>query len=95
MSTKRGTDRFVLAEDCVKQHTRLELALFGKDGREGVVKDISDIKSFIRDQAIHNEEEKQDKKEKRATLLRYKFLTVGFIFSILGFLANYILNKIG
>ena len=70
MSIKKDTERYVLEEDCVKQHTRLELALFGKDGREGMVKDISDIKSFIRDQTKCNEESKQDQKEKRGTLLR-------------------------
>jgi len=94
MSEKRGTERFVLAEDCVKQHTRLELALFGKDGREGMVQDISDIKSFIREQTRRNEEDKQDQKDKRTTLLRYKLATVGFAFTLLGFLANYVLSKL-
>jgi len=94
MSSKKGADRFVLAEDCVKQHTRLELALFGKDGREGMVKDMSDIKFFISEQTKRNDEDKQDQKDKRTTLLRYKLATIGFAFTLLGFLANYALSKL-
>jgi len=93
LSTKKES-RFVLAEDCIKQHERLELALFGKDGREGMVKDVSDIKTFIKDQAKHNEEDKQDKKEKRESSLRWKIAAIGFACSLAGFVGQYLLSRL-
>jgi hypothetical protein len=93
MCSKKSPDRYVLEEDCVKQHTRLELALFGQNGRAGMVKDVSDIKAFIGIQTKRNEEEAQDKKVKRESLLRYKLVIVGFAFTLVGFIAQYLLSK--
>lgn len=37
---------FVRVEDCRERHTKMDLALFGLDGRGGIVKDIQDIKAY-------------------------------------------------
>jgi hypothetical protein len=36
---------YVTVADCQTRHTRLELALFGEDGRGGLVKDVQEIKT--------------------------------------------------
>jgi len=36
--------KFVTVEDCKLTHRKIELALWGEDGRGGIVKDIGDIK---------------------------------------------------
>lgn len=38
---------YVRVEDCHERHERIELALFGKDGRGGMAKDITIIKSKL------------------------------------------------
>ena len=56
MSKKRNPGGpFVEVEDCQERHgvtaarvDRLELALYGKDGRGGMVRDISEIKTQTR-----------------------------------------------
>jgi len=94
MSTKRGNSRYVLAEDCTKAHGRIDLALWGEDGREGMVRDINEIKDFMKEQTKYREEEKEAQKEKRKNLLKWKFAAVGFAFALLGFVLQYALSKL-
>lgn len=54
MSESKRKGIFVRIEDCLKIHIqtnermhKFDLALFGEDGRNGIVKDITDIKSDI------------------------------------------------
>ena len=42
-----GKGPFVRVEDCHERHEKVELALFGKDGRGGIVADLADIKSKL------------------------------------------------
>lgn len=45
--SKRKRDnpgRYVQVGDCRERHEKIELALWGKDGRGGMVKDIADVK---------------------------------------------------
>jgi len=38
---------FVKVEDCRDRHQKIEMAMFGEDGRGGMVKDIGDIKNYM------------------------------------------------
>jgi len=87
LSERKGNERFVRTDDCIKQHTRLELALFGQDGRAGMVKDLSDIKNYV-------SELKEEGKNKRKETLKWKLAALGFAFTLLGFLANNVLSKL-
>ena len=42
-----GSARSVTVAECFQRHEKIDLALWGKDGRAGIVKDIGDIKNFI------------------------------------------------
>lgn len=44
---KDNPDVFVRVEDCRTKHSKIELALFGPDGRGGMVKDINEIKMAV------------------------------------------------
>lgn len=44
---KRENPGYVHVEDCKERHERIEMALFGKDGRGGIVADLADIKSKL------------------------------------------------
>ena len=48
MSKKDNPAIYVLRADCQNTHEKINRALWGLDGREGIVKDIADIKSDIR-----------------------------------------------
>lgn len=43
-SRKRDLNCYVTEQDCDGRHTKIDLALFGADGRGGMVKDVADIK---------------------------------------------------
>lgn len=54
MAEPKGKSIFVRIEDCLKIHIqtnermhKFDLALFGEDGRAGMVKDIADIRSDL------------------------------------------------
>jgi len=36
---------YVVSVDCIKKHEKIDLALFGADGRGGIVKDLQEIKT--------------------------------------------------
>jgi len=42
-----GSARPVTAAECFQRHEKIDLALWGKDGRGGIVKDIGDIKNKV------------------------------------------------
>lgn len=42
-----GAGRNVTVSECFQRHEKIDLALWGKDGRGGIVKDIGDIKNSI------------------------------------------------
>lgn len=46
---------YVDVEDCRERHAKIELALFGPDGRGGMVKDIADIKNTLNNQKQERE----------------------------------------
>jgi len=43
-----ATRRVTIAE-CLQRHEKIDLALWGSDGRGGIVKDIADIKNKLTD----------------------------------------------
>ncbi len=95
MSSRREErSRYVLVEDCSKSHRRIDLALFGEDSRGGIVKEINEIKEFMRRQEEYQKNNKELRKEKRETSLRWKLLTVGSVCGLVSFVIEYILNKV-
>lgn len=64
---------FVSVVECRDRHLKIDLALFGPDGRGGMVKDIGDIKGYIANQSTEKKEKKEENKALRA-----------LIFSIIG-----------
>jgi len=48
MPPKKNKPTYVTVEDCRDKHQKLDLALFGSDGRGGIVSDISIIKSDLK-----------------------------------------------
>lgn len=68
---------YVRLEDCRRQHQKIDLALFGADGRGGLVKDIADIKGDVKRCSNYVEkQEKEEQEEKRD----YR----GFMYSLVG-----------
>lgn len=83
MSTSSRKDRhrddseFVLKEDCQKQHAKIDLALFGLDGRGGIVKDIAEIKAFMKDESEERSETKAVHKEVKKEYRSLAFAIIG------------------
>lgn len=83
-SSEKNPDNLMTRAECRAISGKLELALFGKDGRGGMVKDIGDIRS---DQRIikkslksiqkHRESQKVEEKEKKRDWR-------GLIYSVIG-----------
>jgi len=48
MSKKKNNPQYVLKSDCKEIMDKIEIALWGVDGRGGIVKDIGDIKASLR-----------------------------------------------
>jgi hypothetical protein len=44
---KRDNPGFVRVEDCHERHERIELALFGKDGRGGMANQVNNIENKL------------------------------------------------
>lgn len=57
------TNPYMLKNDCQNIHEKIDRALWGQDGRGGMVKDIGDIKNFMEQSGSAHKEEKQEKKE--------------------------------
>jgi len=85
MSEKKENPGFVRVADCRDRHGKLELALWGEDGRGGMVKDIGEIKVYMTQQSEGSKEKKEQSKAWKA-----------IVFSILGgaivALINYVLH---
>jgi len=69
MSKKRkdkpnATRRVTLGE-CLQRHEKIDLALFGPDGRGGIVKDIAEIKNKLADLLDRQGETKTKKRDWR------------------------------
>ena len=67
MPKEKNNPGYVTRADCLRNHAKINLALFGHDGRGGIVKDISDMKAdvktatkFINDQQKNQTEKKRD-----------------------------------
>jgi len=56
--------RVTLAE-CFQRHKKIDLALWGKDGRGGMVKDLGDIKNTLTDLVSAQAETKTKKRDWR------------------------------
>jgi hypothetical protein len=68
---------FVTQQDCTSRHAKIDLALFGADGRGGMVADIGQIKSYIATMQNQKQNEKKQE-EKRVSARRialYTFLS--------------------
>ena len=101
MPKKKNNPGFVTQSQCDTKYGKMNLALFGSDGRGGIVKDISDIKNqvastskevtdFVKD---HKEEMKTKGRDWRA--LGFTILaslvggtTVGIILTLLRHFLN-------
>jgi len=66
-----ATRRVTVAE-CFQRHEKIDLALWGKDGRGGIVKDIGDIKNKV--EAILNRESETKTKGRDWRLLGFAIL---------------------
>lgn len=64
---------FVSVTECRDRHLKIDLALFGPDGRQGIVKDIGDIRGYIQNQSEGSKEKKEGSKAWKA-----------LVFSIIG-----------
>jgi hypothetical protein len=68
---------FVTQQDCTSKHAKIDLALFGSDGRGGMVADISQIKTYIA--TMQNQKQDQKKQEEKRVSARriavYTFLS--------------------
>ena len=76
MTEKKNNRIYVRVADCRDKHTKVEMALFGLDGRGGIVKDIGDIKGFMEQYGKLHNEERKDRKEghKALTALCYSII---------------------
>jgi len=57
--------RHVTLGECLQRHEKIDLALFGADGRGGMVKDIGDIKNKLTDLLNTQAEAKTKKRDWR------------------------------
>jgi hypothetical protein len=76
--------KFVRAEDCRDKHAKIDLALFGADGRGGMVKDMGDVKNYMREESERRAEEKAKNTEKKKEETTKKRDYRGFGFAVLG-----------
>lgn len=85
-----GARRVTVAE-CLQRHEKIDLALWGSDGRGGIVKDISDIKSKLTDLLERQDETKTKSRDWR--LLGFAILG-STITGLIIVAANYVLTHI-
>jgi hypothetical protein len=78
---KRATPtRYVHKEDCDTIHRKIDLALLGPDGtglNGGIVRDISDIKAFIKGQCEKNSDKKAEHTEEHKEYRSFIFAIIG------------------
>lgn len=55
MLSEKDNPEYVRLEECRQRHAKIELALFGSDGRGGMVKDLGDIKNTLNSQKQERE----------------------------------------
>lgn len=77
MTEKQDNPGFVRVADCREIHNKINLALWGLDGRGGMVKDIGDIKNFMEQSGSEHTEEKKEKKEGVKAWKAFAFSIIG------------------
>ena len=77
MSDQKDNPGFVRVADCRDAHNKINLALWGLDGRAGMVKDIADIKHFMEQSGSEHKDEKQEKKEGSKALKAFFYSVIG------------------
>ena len=82
---------YVRVADCRDRHIKIENALFGGDGRGGMVKDIGDIKHFMEQYGSEHKEEKLEKKESFSVRRAFFFSVLG-AFVVAG--VNYLVTRL-
>lgn len=86
----------VTKDDCNRVHAKIDLALFGADGRGGMVKDVTDIRNFMKDQNQLNKNDKAEQEEENAETKTKKHDYRSFLFAIVGGVivaaVNYLFN---
>jgi len=67
VSSRKKSDggQFVTAQDCRERHVPVTLALFGKDGRGGIVDDVRIIKVGMQNVEKWIQNQENDKKQSR------------------------------
>ena len=73
--SEKDNPEYVRVEECRQRHAKIELALFGPDGRGGMVKDIGDIKNTLNDQ----KQERELSRKWKATIYGTVITTTGLI----------------
>jgi hypothetical protein len=91
----------VSRQDCMRNHAKIDLALFGTDGRGGIVKDISEIKTFLRDQQQVNFDTKaeqtqcrEDARTKRLAWTNEKVTVLSVAVAIIAVVLAHLLDKL-
>lgn len=76
----RRKNNYVQISDCNATHSKLTLALLGEDCtglNGGIVKDIADIKSFMKEQRDADKTEQENKKGDRRQYRSFLFAVLG------------------
>jgi hypothetical protein len=93
MSRRKHKDNpgtFVRLEDCREKHSKLDLALFGPDGRGGMVKDVGEVKNTLTNIQKTLSEKKLEEKEERHTLRNWFLgLASGAIIALIGYVLGH------
>jgi len=88
MSSESKDNPFVSAETCNQRHGKISLALFGQDGRGGMVKDVGDLKHIQREilkSLKHVEKQRQEEKTAKEKEQKEKKRDYrGFLYSLVG-----------
>lgn len=93
--------RFVSQRQCSAQFGKVDLALFGKDGRGGMVKDLSDIKHQVsetsKEVSTFLKNHKTEEKEKGRDWRLLGFAVLGSVVSgvVVSTVAFYLLKALG
>jgi len=95
LSTKKRTDNpgstKVTVAECFQRHEKIDLALWGKDGRSGIVNDITLIKNKV--EAILNREAETKTRKRDWRLLGFAVLgsvVAGLVMAAVNFVLTHL-----
>ena len=98
---KRRSNPYVTHAECAsvsgglqKDMAIVKRALVGEDLQSGIVANVAELRRTVVGIMKQYELDREQRKEKRETLTKWKISLVSLIFTIIGFIASQLINKL-